>query len=131
MYWWIPLAATAISGALQSDAAGDAADSQSASNRDALQFQRNAALASLRQSYPVYRGQVNALNRLYGMQGLPSIQAPELNALLSQFRGGQNMQNMQGARQDNGDRLQQYAFDPLDIMSNDVENALFDPFDFF
>jgi hypothetical protein len=80
------MAASSMYGADQAkDASKDAARSQRQAANAQLNFQRNAALAGLQQNYPVYSGQINALNRLYGMQGMPSIQAAPLNALLAQY----------------------------------------------
>lgn len=90
--WWVPLAmaGTSMLGAgMQSSANRDATRAQMGANRDALNFQRNAAISGLTQTHPVYKGQVNALNRLYGMQGMPRIEAAQLNALLQPF---QNME---------------------------------------
>lgn len=129
--WWVPLAmmgGSLIQGGMQANASRDASRAQTAANRDALGLQRSAAISQLQQMYPAYQGQVNALNRLYGMQGLPTIQAADLNALLAPY---QNMQFGGAPGKKGGSKLRQIAFDPLDIFNDSAERALFDPLDIF
>lgn len=86
---WVPAALMFAGSVYSADKAKDANKDATRSQRQAtnaqINFQRNAAIAALKQSYPIYTGQINALNRLYGMQRLPSIEAASLNSLLGHY----------------------------------------------
>ena len=77
MAWWmaIPAVASLAQGALASEANEDALGAQQAAGQQQLALQRGAMVSGIRQNYPIYRGQINALNRLYDMQDLPNIKA--------------------------------------------------------
>lgn len=92
MAWWIPasiIGGSLLGAGMQADANRYGASLQAGANRDATELQRISAISQLQQMYPAYQGQVNALNRLYGMQGMPTVQAADLNSLLAPYRSFQ------------------------------------------